>query len=257
MALQSCRGFFYPWLIFSVLTDVGLTSIFTLRTYAVYQKSKVILAFLGTMALAVCSISLYTDGILLTPAANDSPTLIACGYNTGDNFTRFELASLSITLVFDMFVFILTFAKTIRHILVMRKVGMKNGLGYIILRDGTLYFFAKVLISIAEISVFCFPSFENTWGTLIPNFGNVVVITVVTRLVLNLRQVARTEASLTTIDTLHVEPEFATNSVLGNLGAPLRVAYGEDTYGAEEIPLDDHFVERSSSRRRPPQEVEL
>ncbi|TDL18627.1 hypothetical protein BD410DRAFT_842670 [Rickenella mellea] len=66
----------------------------------------------------------------------------------------------------------------------------------------------------------------------------------INRLVLNLRQVTHTqEENAPTIDAIGTiqEPAFAVNSILGNLGAPLRVGPEDDYYDdeIEEIAGDD------------------
>ncbi len=47
-----------------------------------------------------------------------------------------QLVSLILVLIFDVLVFVLTAAKTIRHTIEMRKMRLGKGLGYFILRDG-------------------------------------------------------------------------------------------------------------------------
>ncbi|TDL16089.1 hypothetical protein BD410DRAFT_795721 [Rickenella mellea] len=51
-----------------------------------------------------------------------------------------RLAGIILSLIIDVLVFTLTFAKTIRHTIEMKRVGLGNGLGYFILRDGAMYF---------------------------------------------------------------------------------------------------------------------
>ncbi|TDL16097.1 hypothetical protein BD410DRAFT_795730 [Rickenella mellea] len=79
--------------------------------------------------------------------------------------------------------------------------------------------------------------------------SNPLTIILVNRLVLNLRQVSRVQEgntpTLNAIGTIK-EPAFATNPILGNLGAPLRVGPGDDDefedmdmeYAAEEDETD-------------------
>ncbi|TDL18635.1 hypothetical protein BD410DRAFT_488640 [Rickenella mellea] len=67
-----------------------------------------------------------------------------------------QLASVILSLIIDALVFTLTFAKTIRHTIEMRKSGLGNGLGYFILRDGAMYFLAKLLIGVVATTVFIF-----------------------------------------------------------------------------------------------------
>ncbi|TDL15647.1 hypothetical protein BD410DRAFT_100609 [Rickenella mellea] len=82
----------------------------------------------------------------------------------------------------------------------MRTAKLGNGLGYFVLRDGAMYFLAKLLIGVLGTT----EDDKETRGA---------------------------------IDTIQ-EPVFATNSLLGNLGAPLRVGVEEDEE-SEEICVDE------------------
>ncbi|TDL18626.1 hypothetical protein BD410DRAFT_842669 [Rickenella mellea] len=70
-----------------------------------------------------------------------------------------------------------------------------------------------------------------------------VTLVLVSRLVLNLRQVSYKqepgERTLGTIDTIR-DPVFAANSLLGNIGAQLRIGPDEHD-GIEETSADDEF----------------
>ncbi|TDL18624.1 hypothetical protein BD410DRAFT_792990 [Rickenella mellea] len=63
------------------------------------------------------------------------------------------------------------------------------------------------------------------------SISNPLTVILITRLVLNLRQVSHSQEgyppTLGAIGTIQ-EPAFAINSILGNLGAPLRVGPGDD-----------------------------
>ncbi|TDL19173.1 hypothetical protein BD410DRAFT_900377 [Rickenella mellea] len=125
----------------------------------------------------------------------------------------------------------------------MRKVGLANSLGYFILRDGAMYFLAKLLFGVVGTIVFFVPASGviGSWLTVLIAVTNPLTIILINRLVLNLRQVSHLQEgnapTLGTIDTIQ-EPAFATNSLLGNLGAPLRVGLDVD-YEIEEIGVDD------------------
>ncbi|TDL16071.1 hypothetical protein BD410DRAFT_648774 [Rickenella mellea] len=149
-----------------------------------------------------------------------------------------------LTLVFDFAVFSLTFAKTIRHTIEMRQLGLGEGLGYYILRDGIVYFFFQMFIHAAIITVYNVGVGKGvTWEGEISTIGNTLVVNMACRLVLNLRQVSRTPHLRTTfggVGTVVEEPAFATNPLLGNIGASLRIGPEDDTISVDEvIPLDD------------------
>ncbi|TDL19002.1 hypothetical protein BD410DRAFT_452889 [Rickenella mellea] len=125
----------------------------------------------------------------------------------------------------------------------MRKAGLGNGLGYFILRDGTMFFFAKLVLGVVGTTLFIVPAADviGTWVIVISALNNPLTIVLINRLVLNLRQVShvheRNAPTHSTIITIQ-EPEFAANSLLGNLGAPLRVG-PEDDETEEVVGVDE------------------
>ncbi|TDL16067.1 hypothetical protein BD410DRAFT_648676 [Rickenella mellea] len=125
----------------------------------------------------------------------------------------------------------------------MRKLGLRNGLGYFILRDGTIYFLAQLLFGVVSIIVFLVPASGTigNWLGVAGQVTNSLTVILINRLVLNLRQVSHFQdgkpPTLGTIGTIQ-EPAFAANSLLGNLGAPLRVD-PEDEEEPEEVGVDD------------------
>ncbi|TDL18648.1 hypothetical protein BD410DRAFT_830798 [Rickenella mellea] len=158
-----------------------------------------------------------------------------------------QLATAIIGFILDILVFTLTFAKTIHHAKGMRNAGLGSGLGYFILRDGSIntdltykdpqerYIFCSL-----HFSVFKYPDGTiGEWGVL----SNLLI----NRLVLNLRRVSHLQVgNASTIGTIR-EPVFATNSFLGNLGAPLRVGSDDDD-GIEELCIDDETEVVEESR---------
>ncbi|TDL16095.1 hypothetical protein BD410DRAFT_795727 [Rickenella mellea] len=81
----------------------------------------------------------------------------------------------------------------------------------------------------------------GNWLGVFVTIANPLTFVLINRLVLNLRQVSHVQEgnapTLCAIGTIP-EPTFATNSILGNIGAPLRVG-AEDDYEIDEIDGDD------------------
>ncbi|TDL20861.1 hypothetical protein BD410DRAFT_841049 [Rickenella mellea] len=177
---------------------------------------------------------------LMSVSLNSMISLDSCSALFPDQFSQ---ASLS--LVFSITVFILTFAKTYRNAIEMRKVDLRNGLAYYVLRDGTLYFLVNMLVSVSAIITTLVPNVEPFWSYMVVYVGNAVIISLISRLVLNLRQVSHMQVDNVAIRTIELEPEFATNSLIGNLGAPLRVGaeeeFMEETQEYDVVPDTDIF----------------
>ncbi|TDL20731.1 hypothetical protein BD410DRAFT_804858 [Rickenella mellea] len=189
---------------------------------------QLILAILGLTGAANVAVGVYF--MVLTKPEVNSSVFDTCDEKPMPIFLRLELVSTIIALILDVLVFTLTFAKTIHHAAEMRKAGLGNGLGYFILRDvGTIVFFAPVSDAI------------GTWLDVLTAMSNPLTFILINRLVLNLRQMSHTQvgnaSTLGAIGTIE-EPAFAANSLLGNLGAPLRVGPDdeiEEIWGNEEV----------------------
>ncbi|TDL21508.1 hypothetical protein BD410DRAFT_898851 [Rickenella mellea] len=235
-----CRALFFNATAWVYLPQIGLYCILTLRTYAIYQKNLSVLAILGLTCAAAVAVGLYRGFVAKSEV--DKSGFGSCGQNPLTIFPRVYLVSNILALVIDVMVFTLTFAKTIRHTIEMRKLGLGNGLGYFILRDGAMYFLAKLLFGILGTVLFFVPASEaiGNWLSVLLAMSNPLTIILINRLVLNLRQVSHLqeedELTLGPIDTV-LEPAFAANSILGNLGAQLRVGPEDDE--TEQIWADD------------------
>ncbi|TDL16080.1 hypothetical protein BD410DRAFT_649404 [Rickenella mellea] len=223
------------------MTQIGLYSMLILRTFAIYQKNQFILVILGLTAVANVASGLY-DSVLGKSEVDSDVLGSTCGEIEVSTILTVLLAEIISSLVFDILLFTLTTAKTIRHTIEMRKVGLGNGLGYFILRDGAMYFLAKLLIGVVGTTIFFVPASGaiGNWLTVLGAISNPLTIILITRLVLNLKQVSHSRNGNSpthgTIGTIE-EPVFATNSFLGNLGAPLRMDPEVDEI--EEIGVGD------------------
>ncbi|TDL17901.1 hypothetical protein BD410DRAFT_775512 [Rickenella mellea] len=240
-----CRVLTFNATVWVITTPIGFYGILTLRTYALYQKNTFILVILGVLGAANVSLAVYI-GVAEKPEVGSTVYGTICGKPEIPTVDRVQLASTIISLIFGVLVFTLTFAKTIRHAVEMRKVGLGKSLAYFILRDGTLYFLANLLFQVVNAAVYFIPaswSIGNWLGVAI-SFSNTLTVILTNRLVLNLRRVShRREGNALTIGeigTIHV-PAFAISSLIGNLGAPLRVG-PEDDSEIEEIGVDYEAV---------------
>ncbi|TDL13391.1 hypothetical protein BD410DRAFT_879980, partial [Rickenella mellea] len=211
------------------VVQFGLSGILTLRIYAIYRKNMWTILVLGLLggSLVALTASRPQPNVYLIGIAPPCVKLLVIG---------------SPIQYYHITVFILTFAKTYSHAIEMRKVDLlHNGLAYYILRDGTLYFllacYHHLLRCHAEASRFRVNMLESVsavvmnnhlWRSTVVYVGSAITMSIINRLVLNLRQVAHMRMDNVAIRTIGLEPEFATNSLLGNLGAPLRIDSEEE-----------------------------
>ncbi|TDL18654.1 hypothetical protein BD410DRAFT_900726 [Rickenella mellea] len=233
---QVCQGLYYSWLALRVFILIGTGSIFALRTYAIFQKKLWILMVLGLLVLANIGVILYTDAFQSYPVAGTFGLNASCAFSDTGLYPKLQIVSRSLVLAFDTLVFCLTSVRTIRHTRDMKRAGLGLGLGYVMLRDGTLYFLFAFVISVADLIFYNLPDYGGSAG-LVEGIGSAVTVVLINRLVLNLRQVSHRRETGQTLKTIEDEPEFATNSVLGNLGAPLRTGHEEDD--AEEMSINE------------------
>ncbi|TDL21330.1 hypothetical protein BD410DRAFT_804270 [Rickenella mellea] len=228
---------------------IGLYGILILRTYAIYQKRGWILGILTFPFLLKLGIQTIANGTKyrycnMTPLSFDAGIGKKCGESLPDThlrlLKRLSLATQILSLVLDVLVFGLTTTKTIGHVIEMRKFGFRHSLGYYILRDGIMYFSAIVLYRI----VYVLANVGRSRVRVLTEVIYVIPFVLVNRLVLNLRRVSHVSCAngrtLGTIGTIP-EPVFAINSVLGNIGAPLRMGTEDDEI--EEMDDEDEIEE--------------
>ncbi|TDL18631.1 hypothetical protein BD410DRAFT_879842 [Rickenella mellea] len=213
------------------------------------QRSQVILVVLVSHVFGKAS-----DGLHFLPVHPPSTTVVLPELTQFTCEHRVQLVSIIIPLVIDVLVFTLTFAKTIHHAIEMRKVGPGNGLGYLILRDGDIglttqnlqeflprYGFPVFVVVAAVYPFTAVKGATGSWVAVVGSICNPLTVILINRLVLSLRQVSHAQEgnapTLSAIDTIQ-EPAFATNSFLGNLGAPLRLGPNDDKE-MEEIGLNN------------------
>lgn len=170
--------------IYAILSQVIVGVLLTLRTYALYNCSKRMLAAL---------VGMYTLGMIQAMSAflaghsplktTDKPIFgfehSACVSLTRDQGFRFALAW-SAMLWFDTVVFILTFYKAIQ----MRHERVR-GLLVTMIRDGTVYF--AVLVVIHTVNIVALLGSNAELRGAATTMTNVLSATLTSRLLLNLR----------------------------------------------------------------------
>ncbi|KAJ3901735.1 hypothetical protein F5879DRAFT_1003694 [Lentinula edodes] len=136
-----------------------------------------------------------------------------------------QLAIPFLALGYDIFIFILTAIKTVQHSLEMQRLN-QSSITQVIIRDGTLYFLLMLVVAIL-LAIFGVVSLKsgnfNTLEEFVAPFFDILPNLLISRLMLNLRTYS--EPGNTTISQgqqTHVSSlNFASNQMLGNIGAPL------------------------------------
>ncbi|KAK7685564.1 hypothetical protein QCA50_011431 [Cerrena zonata] len=130
----------------------------------------------------------------------------------------------ALVLASDCFLLIVTWVKTVGIRRKSMRLGVYTPLVSLLLRDGTLYFGAILIVQILAIVSSQVGSNFILWDVWI-YFSHVITIIFLSRFMLNLRGVyLKTEPGDTSQSYILSDPRFAENLV-GNLGAPLYTSY--------------------------------
>ncbi|KAF9041936.1 hypothetical protein BDZ89DRAFT_1128631 [Hymenopellis radicata] len=245
----------------SLQLSVVSPAIFALRTFAIYQRNRLILAILCIVAVAKTVVSLLD---YLHTTATVVPSL----FSSFDRCTqsldkKWNTTSSSLALLFDTLVLGFSIYRTVGQCIRARRLDMPQGVTYFILRDALLYYLSiEVMIissivftqvkSLGSLMLSLTRSFRSSVAAIFEdsvtgeclveckdvhirplqaNVGRVTTILqtalapiLTQRLVLNLRDVDNSVSSNpngTKSDRLD-DMQFAHGSVIGNIGAPMR-----------------------------------
>ncbi|KAJ7067078.1 hypothetical protein C8F01DRAFT_1365243 [Mycena amicta] len=171
-----------------VLTQIIVSLVMIIRTFALYSRNKRVLVFLIVVSACFIGVSVWAEhGQHAIPAT----ALPGCHLGASET-TGYHLSASWIALfVFDTLIFALTLHKTVAT---RRDVGFDAPLPLhmALVRDGALYFAAMAFANLSNIVT------EYLTGPLIrgslSTFANCVSISMMCRLMLNLHRIARWES---------------------------------------------------------------
>ncbi|KAJ3743018.1 hypothetical protein DFH05DRAFT_1498996, partial [Lentinula detonsa] len=219
--------------VLQILAVVTTNVLFALRVYAIYNKNRIIL---GTCSVLIIS-RLAIDILVSSSAGTQFQSFSACVINISDPnvYTQVEFVIPFITLVYDMYIFGLTMRKTIGLGFKMKRQG-QSSVAHVIVQDAVI----EAILSGADLISSIFSSFFD----FLPNM-------LISRLMLNLRTFPTpgTGDTLTTsqraqFSSLH----FASNQMLGNIGAPLDGGSFNEEEEEEEEELNEVEIEMETIR---------
>ncbi|KAJ6589278.1 hypothetical protein B0H19DRAFT_1103488 [Mycena capillaripes] len=165
---------------FIIVTQILVGLMLLLRTYALYERSKPVLAFMIFVAVASIAVAIWS--VLTGKAGGSGQNLhlyVGCAYG----FTQAQGVSLATAWagsgVFDFMVFLLTLRKGLGA-----NIPGANLLG-LLLRDGSIYFGVMAVSNLSNILTFVLGS-PYTRG-IATTFCSVISSLMISRLMLNLR----------------------------------------------------------------------
>ncbi|KAF7300798.1 hypothetical protein MKEN_01305400 [Mycena kentingensis (nom. inval.)] len=179
---------------FVVFTQIIIGFMLILRTYALYQGSRRVLALM--LVVAAYPITVGTWSVLSASHSeenvNDAPPLgLYVGCSSGvpsSEKTKLAIAWVGLA-VFDCTIFLLTLWRGLRRYLYAdRGRRRREQLVEVLLRDGSIYFGVILLSTIANIITFVIA--EPYARGILTTFTNVISTTMISRLMLNLRDPA-------------------------------------------------------------------
>ncbi|KAJ7214475.1 hypothetical protein GGX14DRAFT_444025 [Mycena pura] len=202
---------------FTVVTQIIIGVMLILRTYALYERNRRVLALMILVSSGVIGVGAWA--VLSERKASDIPTLnLYIGCSTGVSSSQtIHLASAWIGMAaFDCTIFMLTLYRTLT-----RKAG-GGGLFAVLLRDGSIYFGVMLLATIANILTFILG--ESFTRGLPTTFTNVISSIMISRLMLNLRDPALASMSGRLTDSIAMTTT-RTHTRTGSGGVFSSVAY--------------------------------
>ncbi|EIW77347.1 hypothetical protein CONPUDRAFT_84465 [Coniophora puteana RWD-64-598 SS2] len=186
-ATSSCQQWKLYHQLLLVTNQVIVCGILTVRTYALYNRDKYVLAFMLTSA----SLLAGAAGWSLTGQQSTSYTLLP-GCNESDTFmTGVHIATAWEALfVYDSAVFILTMVRMIRTGFFRNFTNRRRvrDILFLVWRDGAIYYLVMVSVNASNILTFYLASSLNRG--FLSTFASCVSICMISRLMLNLHQSA-------------------------------------------------------------------
>ncbi|KAJ7135774.1 hypothetical protein C8R44DRAFT_768986 [Mycena epipterygia] len=214
---------------FALLSQILVSIMLITRTYALYERNKIVLACMISVTLGAIAFALW---ILLS--GNDSDTLsphlqaFGCPSPSSHASNLRAAAAWGGMLVFDVMIFALTLHKALRY-------GTRGGnLFSLLIRDGALYFGIMITSNACNIGTYTMggPLISGSATTVTNALSSVMI----SRLMLNLRDPAIRQRTRTTRDTT-TQDSAAITTMTPYMGTDIALdtmwhrsyAHGEDT----------------------------
>ncbi|TDL24210.1 hypothetical protein BD410DRAFT_802068 [Rickenella mellea] len=195
--------------ILNITVFVTIVLIFSIRTWAIYLRDWRILAALGIIGVASVSVNLTKY------AATTSYSVV--------NFGGTSTCSSEQLSGFNGAVFWLTFHNTIGVARQMKRLGVTNSITHWVLRDGIMYY--VILIYAVKTDRVVRRHFNIDIRVFrLTQLTNIMV----NHTLLNLRQMSDIGGNGSLSEKTLSMPTFASNSIIGNLGAPIRLSVLDD-----------------------------
>lgn len=228
-----CQNWIWLPVFNAPLVSMSTGVILVLRVWVIYNKALWVIILLVPLYLAEIGVMLWS--VPAGAPAQLPPGWVGCVPSkkpgTGNRLSAMFVAALA----FDTVLFALTIARGI----FFRATRSKIGIGKLIIRDGTVYFFIIFIVNLANVLLLTIAP-EDLSAINTP-FSSLIAATMVSRLVFNLRETAQRQMNLSTLS--------ANSSTSTRRYETMAFARGEHTsaqstgtqfLGLEELEVDLH-----------------
>ncbi|KAJ6503890.1 hypothetical protein C8R45DRAFT_974009 [Mycena sanguinolenta] len=180
--IKICLGLESYHQYFIIATQILVAAMLMLRTFALYERSKRVLALMISVAAGGVAVGIWS--VLSGKAVAEStnlPLYFGCNYPISRAQGHSLAAAWAGVAVFDCMIFLLTLYRVF-------SVRRTSTILTVLLRDGSIYFGVMVLSNFSNILTFVLGT-EYTRG-IATTFTNIISSVMLTRLMLNLRDPA-------------------------------------------------------------------
>ncbi|EIW56723.1 uncharacterized protein TRAVEDRAFT_73164 [Trametes versicolor FP-101664 SS1] len=183
MPESRCRKLQLYHQVLAALTQFFVGVLLMLRTYALYNRNRKVVYLLASICAAGGAVSVWaivSVRSLHLRSFQDIAVYTGCDLTLSEKQGYYLAAAWSSILVFDATVFVLTLTQALR-------VGrmFSHSLFHIMLRDGTIYF--GILVVCYGCNILTYILAQPVYKGVSTTFTNVISTTLITRLMLNIR----------------------------------------------------------------------
>ncbi|TDL24208.1 hypothetical protein BD410DRAFT_786304 [Rickenella mellea] len=223
--MNSERCSYVGWSVYilNISVFISIVWIFSIRTWAIYLGDWRILVALGTIGVACVSVNLTKYAAMTRYTVINFGFTSTCSSEQLSRINGLDRAWGFLNFIFDSAVFWLTFRKTIGVARQKKRQGMENSLIHWVLRDGIMYYVARIFLLTVSLLVVSIGRVPISVQRFIVITANTLTNIMVNHMMLNLRQMLDIGENGSHSENTLTMPTFTTNAIIGNIGAPIRL----------------------------------
>jgi len=256
---KGCAAMIYVEQVAFILSSTALSGVFTLRTFAIYQRNWYILALLSVVAsvkIFMSAVDFFVNAKVATVSTGFS-SFASCSSSFAPNQVKWNTAASGLALLFDTLVMGLTVYKTVSSVIATRRMGVQRSYSYYVFRDGLLYYLAIELLLLFDVIFNQIPALAIKVARVMIILQTSLAPILGQRLLLNLRVVDPDEGSSTEKQSDPGQLQFAHGPIIGNIGAALETSFDSTEDLSNDGTLEANRSESSGTRNSAEVPVEM